>query len=224
MAAVAANFLPTVEALEPLFESATGDDLVIAAGSTGSLYAQIANGAPYDVFLAGDEERPARIVEAGLAIAGSAFTYAVGTLVLYSADPALVAGPEALQSDFHHLAIANPRTAPYGAAALEVLQSLGLTERLRGRIAHTQSVSGAYSAVVSGAAELGFVALSSVLAGASVAPGSHWEPPAELYRPLRQSAVLLRRAGDKPAAAAFMVFLRSPAAREIIAQHGYGIE
>ena len=236
--AVAANFLATLEQLEPEFERRTGHRLTLAAGSTGSLYAQIANGAPYDVFLAADEARPARAVDAGYAVADSKFVYAVGTLVLWSADPDRIRGPEALDGDFHHLAIANPRTAPYGAAAEEVLRALGRWQPLQGRIARTQSIAGAWSAVASGAADLGFVALSSVLqpnlegaarddaaGGPAIATeipgGSWWQPPQELYTPLRQSAVLLTRGADNSGAVAFLEFLRSEEARATIRRAGY---
>ncbi|WP_405225463.1 molybdate ABC transporter substrate-binding protein [Lentisalinibacter sediminis] len=218
--AVAANFLATLEQLEPEFEKQSGHELRLSAGSTGSLYAQIANGAPYDVFLAADEAQPARALEEGHAVPGSAFVYAVGTLVLWSADPDRIHGPEALEGEFHHLAVANPRTAPYGAAAQEVLTALGRWEPLAGRIARSQSVAGAWSAVASGAADLGFVALSSLVAVGAPA-GSYWEPPQALYSPLRQSAVLLSRGADNPAATAFLEFLRSDDARAVIRRAGY---
>ncbi|WP_405229651.1 molybdate ABC transporter substrate-binding protein [Lentisalinibacter sediminis] len=220
--AVAANFLATLQQLEPEFEQRSGHELRLAAGSTGSLYAQIANGAPYDVFLAADEARPARALEEGHAVPGSGFVYAVGTLILWSADPDRPVGPEALDGEFHHLAIANPRTAPYGAAAQEVLTAMGYWEALQGRIARAQSVAGAWSAVASGAADLGFVALSSVVADGAPA-GSHWEPPQALYTPLRQSAVLLTHGAGNPGAAAFLEFLRSDDARAAIRRAGYRI-
>ena len=218
--AVAANFLATLQQLEPEFEQRSGHELRLAAGSTGSLYAQIANGAPYDVFLAADEARPARAVEEGHAVRGSAFVYAVGTLVLWSADPDGPAGPEALCGEFHHLAIANPRTAPYGAAAQEVLTAMGRWEPLQDRIARTQSVAGAWSAVASGAADLGFVALSSVLTN-DAGKGRYWEPPQALYTPLRQTAVLLNRGADNPGATALLEFLLSDDARAVIRDAGY---
>jgi molybdate transport system substrate-binding protein len=237
--AVAANFLAILEQLEPDFERRTGHQLTLAAGSTGSLYAQIANGAPYDVFLAADEARPALAVEAGYAVADSEFVYAVGTLLLWSADPDRIRGPEALEGDFHHLAIANPRTAPYGAAAEEVLRALGRWEPLQGRIARTQSIAGTWSTVASRVADLGFVALSSVVlypgsegaadidaAGGPVIAtqipaGSWWQPPQELYAPLRQSAVLLTRGADNPGARAFLRFLAGDEARAAIRRAGY---
>jgi molybdate transport system substrate-binding protein len=222
--AVAANFLATLEQLEPAFERRSGHELILAAGSTGSLYAQIASGAPYDVFLAADESRPARAVAEGHAVPGTEFVYAVGTLVLWSADPRRVRGPEALDDNFHHLAIANPRTAPYGAAAREVLTALGRWQPLQGRIARAQSVAGAWSAVASGAADLGFVALSSLVVDAERAGrGSSWQPPQALYTPLRQSAVLLARGADNPGAAAFLQFLASAEARAVIRRAGYGV-
>lgn len=220
--AVAGNFLATAQQLEPEFERRTGHDLRLASGSTGSLYAQIANGAPYDVFLAADDARPARAVEEGHAVAGSSFVYAVGTLVLWSADPDGPPGPEALEREFHHLAIANPRTAPYGAAAQQVLTAMGRWESLQDRIARTQSVAGAWSAVASGAADLGFVALSSVLTN-DAREGRYWEPPQALYTPLHQTAVLLTRGADNPGAAAFLEFLRSADVRAVIRRAGYRI-
>jgi len=222
MVAVAGNFLATAQQLEPEFERRTGHDLRLAAGSTGSLYAQIASGAPYHVFLAADEARPARAVEQGHAVADSVFVYAVGTLILWIADPAGPPGPEALEGEFHHLAIANPRTAPYGAAAQEVLTAMERWEPLQGRIARTQSVAGAWSAVASGAADLGFVALSSVLTN-DAREGRYWEPPQALYTPLRQAAVLLTRGADNPGAAAFLEFIRSDDARAVIRRAGYRI-
>ncbi len=222
-AAVAANFLSTLETLEPMFEAETGHELLIAAGSTGSLYAQIANGAPYDVFLAADEARPARAIAEGLGVAGTDFVYAVGILVLYSSEPGRVPGPEALRGDFHHLAIANPRTAPYGAAAMQVLESLGLVETLRGRIAEAQSVSGAWAAVASGAADLGFVAMSS-LQPMGMHAGSYWRVPPSFYPPLRQSAVLLRHGESNAAATDLLGFLRTDGARQVIVRHGYRVE
>lgn len=225
--AVAANFAEAMDDLEPAFESATGHDLIVSTGSTGQIYAQIVNGAPYDIFLAADEERPALLEEQGTAVAGSRFTYAVGRLTLWSAGSQGIGEDGAAtlsRGDFRHLAIANPDLAPYGAAALETLAALGLREALKGKIVMGQNVGQAHALVSTGNAELGFVALSSVLALPSGSEGSRWDVPDELYAPIRQDAVLLTRAADNAAARAFLDWLQSDEARAIIAAHGYGLD
>lgn len=222
--AVAANFKEPIEALAPIFEAETGHRLEIVIGSTGQLYAQIANGAPFDVFLAADQNRPEKAVAEGFAVEGSRFTYAIGKLTLYSPDAELVKGPEALDGAFHALAIANPTTAPYGAAAQSVLEALGKWAPLQGRIAQAQNIGGAFASVRSGAAELGFVALSSVLSPNNAEKGSRWDPPQDLHAPLRQDAVLLTGAKDDPAAAALVDFLKTSKARELILRYGYDVE
>ena len=224
IAAVAANFFDTLSTLEPLFEAATRHELELVAGSTGQLYAQITHGAPFDVFFAADQERPARAVSDGLAVAGSRLTYAVGVLVLYSPDPARVTGPDSLRGEFRTLAMANPMTAPYGTAAREVLEGLELWSTLHGRVALAQDVGGAYAAVKSGAAELAFVARSSVLSENNSAPGSTWVPPTDSYAPIRQDVVLLKRAAENPGAQVLLDFVRTPEARELIRRRGYGVD
>lgn len=221
--AVAANFADALRQLEPRFEQASGHELRISSASTGILYAQILHGAPYDVFLAADRARPERLIEAGLAEASSAFVYARGRLVLWSARPDLVdSGPETLRSDaFEHLALANPRTAPYGAAAMQVLERLGLAQALAGRLVTGESVAQAWHFVVSGNAELGFVALSQPIAAGRLAGGSYWIVPAELYAPLEQMAVLLGRGAEKGAARAFIAFLGSDQGVATIEALGY---
>lgn len=222
--AVAANFRSTAETLREEFEAESGHALVIAAGSTGQLYAQIVNGAPYDGFLAADQARPERAETDGLAVAGSRFTYAIGRLALIAADPEAPVDPEALAKATGAVAIANPRTAPYGAAAKAALERLGLWPALEGRIAQAQNVGGAYAAVASGAAEFGFVALSYVIGPDGAPQRAYWTPPEVSAATLRQDAVLLARGGDNAAAIAFLDYLRGASARALIRAQGYDVE
>jgi molybdate transport system substrate-binding protein len=221
--AVAANFAPALKALQPAFERQSGHALRISSASTGILYAQIRHGAPFDVFLAADRERPERLIEGGLADAASAFIYARGRLVLWSPRPGLVDdGGEVLRTgDFEHLAIANPRTAPYGAAALQVLERLGLAKALSGRLVMGESVAQAWHFVVSENAELGFVALSQPVAAGRLDGGSYWLVPQELYAPVEQMAVLLGSGREKPAARALLQFLQSAPAIAQLEELGY---
>lgn len=218
--AVASNFRQAMEVLARDFEERTGHAVTLSAGSTGKHYAQIRNGAPFDVFLAADERRPRLLEEHGEAVAGSRFTYARGRLVLWSADPALVdaEGRVLDESGFRYIAIANPRLAPYGRAAREVLERRGLWERLAGRIALGENVAQAFQFVRSGNAALGFVARSQV---ASLDPGergSSWIVPGSLHEPIDQQAVLLR---DGEAARALLDYVRSAEGRSLIREHGY---
>ncbi len=219
--AVAANFLETATEIAERFEAVTDCTLVIASGSTGQLYAKIINGAPFDVFLAADQKRPALLVDRGYAQEGSRFTYAIGVLTLYAPDPARITGPDILDGPFAALSIANPNTAPYGAAAQQVLAHLSVADRLTGRVAQAQNVSGAFAAIKSGAADFGFVALSSVLSIRNDQPGSRWDPPQDLYDPIRQDAVLLTRGADNGAARAFLTFLGNPSSVGLIESRGY---
>lgn len=222
--AVAANFLGTLQVLAEDYRAQSGVRLLISAGSSGALYAQIVNGAPFDVFLSADSARPAALVEAGLAAPGSRFTYAIGVPVLWSARPGLVddAGAVLRGAGFRHLALADPRNAPYGAAAQQVLEHLGLWQRLgdERRLVRAQSIGQAYSQVASGAAPLGFVALAQVLAEDGSIAGSHWIPPSDWHAPIVQQAVALR-SGDQARSAAFLAWLRSPPAAAAIAAAGY---
>lgn len=225
--AVAANFAEVAERLEKDFEAASGHTLTLVVGSTGKLYAQIANGAPFDVFLSADQETPARLEKEGLAVAGSRFTYATGRLTLWSPEPGRVAsdGAATLRAGkFRQLAIANPELAPYGAAAKQTLEKLGLWERFKDRIVMGETIGQAHTFVASGSAELGFVALSSVLSLRNETRGSRWDVPANLYEPLQQDAVLLKRSAANPAARAFLDFLRSAKAKALIESYGYRIE
>ncbi len=218
--AVAANFTAPAEAIAKAFKEKTGTPVAVSAGSSGALFAQITQGAPFAVFLSADAARPQRLEEEGFAVAGSRFTYALGKLVLWSTDPDLVQGEQTIfrTSSFTHLAIANPETAPYGAAAMQVLAALGVTDAVTSRIVTGQSVAQAFAFVESGNAELGFVALSQ-LAGTD--EGSRWLVPETLYAPIRQDAVLLDGAND--AARAFLDFLKGAEARGIIGQFGYNL-
>ena len=221
-AAVASNFQRTMKALAPIFEARTGHRLVISHGATGRLYAQIMNGAPHEVFLAADTERPARLEKNGRAIPGTRFTYAVGRLMLCGSTPALrTRGLEVLKEGaFNRLAMANPRLAPYGRAAREVLDHFGLSETLRVRIVRGENIGQTFHFVRSGAADLGLVALSQVLALTEKERPACTPVPETLHSPILQQAVLLK---DAPAARAFLAFLRSPEARKIIQDHGYAL-
>ncbi|MXZ39301.1 MAG: molybdate ABC transporter substrate-binding protein [Holophagales bacterium] len=215
--AVAANAAEAVEALAADFEQRTGHRVTVTVGSTGKLYAQILHGAPFDVFLAADQERPRLLVEQGLAVEGSRLTYAVGRLVLWSPDAEVDAAHTLRAGSFRRLAIANPDLAPYGAAARDVLSELGLWESLRSKIVVGENVGQSFTMAASGNAELGFVALSSVLSQG----GSYWEVPPETYSPIRQDAVLLDRAGGNIAARAFHLFLGSATALATIESFGF---
>jgi molybdate transport system substrate-binding protein len=219
--AVAANFTAAMKEIGAAFEAATGHELVISYGSTGKIYAQIVNGAPFEVFLAADQARPQRLVEEGRA--SDRFTYAVGRLVLWSPDPDRVdAGGVVLRSgDFRRLAIANPVTAPYGAAAVQVLERLGLMQSLEPRLVRGDNIAQAYQFVATRNAELGFVAMAQVALEPS---GSRWPVPLELYDSIRQDAVLLEKGRDNPAARALLDYLAGPEAHAVIERFGYGVK
>ncbi len=222
--AVAANFTqPLKQHLKPQFETDSGHRLIISFGGTGHLYTQIKYGAPFDLFLAADMKRPEKLVSEGLA--GSLFTYAEGQLVLWSPDADIVDSNEKVLSTgkFKHLAIAHPKMAPYGAAAKQVLEKLGLWKRLQRQrqIVRGNNVSQAYQFTATGNAQLGFIALSQYQATPESLRGSHWLVPKNLYSPIRQGAVLLKRGQNNPAAKAFIAFLQSDSARQIIEKLGY---
>ena len=219
--AVATNFLEPAQEIAAKFEDTTDHKIVLSAGSTGQLFAKITNGAPFDAFLSADQIRPNQLVAQGLADEKSQFTYAIGILTLYSPDPDRAIGPVVLAQPIQALSIANPRTAPYGRAAEQVLRRLGSREILKARTAEAQNVSGAFAAVKSGAAALGFVALSSVLSKQNDQPGSRWDPPQDLYDPLYQDAILLARGRNNDAAIAFLAYLKSEEIVELITSFGY---
>jgi molybdate transport system substrate-binding protein len=222
--AVAANFAAPLTRIAEGFGAATGHVLKSSAGATGKFYTQIARGgAPFEVLLAADDETPKRLIDEGHAVAGSAFTFAIGQLVLWSAKPGVVdeRGAVLASGRFDKLAIANPKLAPYGLAAMQVLEVRGLTAALAPKLVTADSIAQAYQFVLTGNADIGFVALSQVAVPGKAPAGSMWRVPASLHAPIRQDAVLLRAGRDNPAAAALMAYLKSAPARDVIASYGY---
>ncbi len=223
--AVAANFIAPMENIAAEFAKDTEHRAVVSTGSTGKFYAQIKNGAPFDVFLAADDQTPAKLEREGDTVPGSRFTYAMGTLVLWSAKPGIVDDQGAVlkKGDFKHLALANPKLAPYGAAAVEVMNGMGVLETLQPRFVLGENLPQAYQFVVSGNAELGFLALSQIIKDGKMIDGSVWKIPADRHTPIRQDAVLLKRAKDNLAAAALVDYLKGDKARTIIQAFGYDL-
>lgn len=221
--AVAANFTVPMQKIAAAFENETGHKAVLSFGSTGKFYAQIRNGAPFQVLLAADNETPARLEKEGLAVAGTRFTYAIGKLALWSKQPGFVDNKgEVLRSGtFRHIAMADPKLAPYGAAAMETLGKLGLLQSLQSRIVQGESIAQAYQFVATGNAALGFVALSQIMSDGRVADGSAWVVPESLHAPIRQDAIVLAAGKDNPAAAALAAYLKSDGVRVIIRSFGY---
>lgn len=221
--AVAANFTAPIQAIAKDFEQDTGHTLVAAFGSTGQFYTQIKNGAPFEVFLAADDTTPARLEQEGDTVKGSRFTYAVGTLALWSAKDGYVdAKGDILKADtWQHLSIANPKTAPYGLAATQVLEKLGLTAATQSRRVEGQSITQAWQFVSTGNAEIGFVALSQIYKDGKISSGSAWQVPAELHDPIRQDAVILNKGKDNAAATALIDYLKGPRAAAVIKSFGY---
>ncbi|MFZ2099898.1 MAG: molybdate ABC transporter substrate-binding protein [Oricola sp.] len=220
--AVAANFTDAANEIAAAFKAETGHEAVLSFGSTGQLYTQITQDAPFEVLLSADDIRPAKAVEDGLGVAGSTFTYAIGRIVLWSADAGLVKGEETLKAGgFDKIALANPETAPYGAAAVEAMKALGVHDALAAKIVQGNNIAQTFQFVETGNAELGFVAASQI---AGTDAGSRWEVPADLYTPIRQDAVLLKKGEGNEAATAFLDFLKSPAAAAVIGKYGYGVE
>jgi molybdate transport system substrate-binding protein len=224
--AVAANFTAPVQAIAADFEKDTGNKVVASFGATGQFYAQIKNGAPFEVFLAADDTTPAKLEAEGQTVAGSRFTYAIGALALWSATQGYVdANGEVLKrNEFKHLAIANPKTAPYGLAATQVLDKLGLTQAVAPKIVEGQNISQAQQFVATGNAELGFVALSQIYKNGKLTQGSAWIVPESLHDPIRQDAVILAKGADNPAARAFIDYLKGPKAAEVIKSFGYKLD
>jgi molybdate transport system substrate-binding protein len=220
--AVAANFTAPAKDIAAAFSAKTGDHAILSFGSSGQFYTQISHGAPYEVFLSADADRPKRAEQDGLAVPGTRFSYAIGRLVLWSATPGLVddKGLVLARGGFAKLAIADPATAPYGLAAVQTLTKLGLYQQLQPKIVTGTSITQAYDFVRTGAAEVGFVALSQVISDTS---GSRWVAPESDHDPIDQEAVLLKTGDANPAARAFLTFLKGPEAREIIKRYGYGV-
>ncbi|MEW6118909.1 MAG: molybdate ABC transporter substrate-binding protein [Pseudomonadota bacterium] len=221
--AVAANFTAPMQKIAADFEQATGHRARLAFGATGKFYAQIKNGAPFEVLLAADDDTPARLEKEGLAVAGSRFTYSIGQLALWSARPGYVDGKgEVLkQGAFDHLALANPRLAPYGGAAVETMNKLGVLSALQPKFVQGENIAQTFQFVSTGNAELGFVALSQVVEDGKLKRGSAWVVPAGLHAPIRQDAVILVRGKANPAALALMKYLKEDRARAIIRAYGY---
>ena len=223
--AVASNFAAPMQRIVAAFEKDTGHKTALSLGATGKFYAQVRNGAPFAVLLAADDETPARMQKEGLAVTGSAFTYAIGQLVLWSADSSVVDAQGAvLNAPLNgKLALADPKLAPYGAAALQVLQQRGLADKLRPHFVLGENIAQTFQFVKTGNASMGFVALSQVMQDGKVTSGSAWLVPAALHEPIRQDAVLLRQGADNPAAKALLQYLRTDAARAVIRAYGYSV-
>lgn len=223
--AVAANFAAPWQQVAAGFERATGHKVVAVFGSTGKFATQIRHAAPFEVFLAADDETPRALEAEGHAVPGRRFTYAVGKLVLYSARPGFVdAQGEVLKKGaFERLSLAHPKLAPYGVAAMQTLRALGLHDALAPKLVQGDNITQAFQFVSSGNAELGFVALSQVAAPDRPAPGSWWVVPESLYLPIRQDAALLKPGEGRPAALALLQYLRSEAAQAVIRAYGYGL-
>jgi molybdate transport system substrate-binding protein len=222
--AVAANFAGPLAKIGEGFTAATGHTLKVTSGSTGKFYSQIVAGAPFDVLIAADDETPKKLISDNLAVAGSHFTYAIGRLVLWSAQPGLVddQGAVLASGKFTHLAIANPKLAPYGRAGAEVLKARGLTDAVAPKLVTAESIAQAYQFVATGNAELGFVAMSQVAVPGKPVTGSYWRVPPSLYDEIRQDAVLLKFGEKNAAAAALMRYLKGAAAKTVIQSYGYG--
>ncbi|MGE8322676.1 MAG: molybdate ABC transporter substrate-binding protein [Pseudomonas sp.] len=221
--AVAANFTAPIQAIAKDFEKDTGHTLVAAYGATGQFYAQIKNGAPFEVLLAADDSTPAKLEQEKAIVPGSRFTYAIGTLALWSAKPGYVdAEGEVLKKNhYQHLSIANPKTAPYGLAATQVLGALKLTDATKAKLVEGQNITQAFQFVSTGNAELGFVALSQIYKDGKVERGSAWIVPSSLHEPIRQDAVILEKGKDNPAAKALVDYLKGPKAAAVIKAYGY---
>jgi molybdate transport system substrate-binding protein len=223
--AVAANFAAPMKDLAARFEQQTGHKVRSTVGATGKFYAQIHNGAPFEILLAADDDTPARLEKEGAGVAGSRFTYAIGKLVLWSARSGVVDENGAVlnKPGFAHLSIANPKLAPYGAAAVEAMKKLNVYGFIEAKLVVGESIAQAHQFVASGAAPLGFVAMSQVFEGGKLKSGSAWVVPDTLYGPIRQDAIALDKGRGKPAVDAFLNYLKSDAAKVIIRSYGYAL-
>ncbi|HEY6772431.1 MAG TPA: molybdate ABC transporter substrate-binding protein [Oxalicibacterium sp.] len=223
--AVAANFTAPMKAIAANFEKATGHKVVLSFGSTGKFYTQIRNGAPFDVFLAADDTTPQKLDKESGTVAGSRFTYAIGKLILWSAKPDVVdaKGDVLKKNTFTHIALASPKLAPYGQAAVETMNKLGVYDTLQPKFVQGESIAQTFAFVSTGNAELGFVALSQVFEDGKLKSGSGWIVPANLHQPIRQDAVILTRGKDNKAAADLAAYLKSEPAKAVIRSFGYGL-
>lgn len=225
LVAVAANFSQPMAEIAEAFEKATGHSAKLSFGSSGKFIAQFESGAPFEVFLSADNEKPLKLEQAGWTVPGSRFTYAIGKLVLWSAKEGLVddQGQILDKGGFKHLALADPKLAPYGAAAIEVMKNKEVLEKLQPLFVQGENIAQTHQFVSTGNAELGFVALSQVIENGKIASGSGWVVPDHLHSPILQDAVLLKTGAENPAAPALLQFLKSPEALAIISKYGYGI-
>jgi len=221
--AVAANFTGPMERIGPEFEKATGHKLSVSYGTVGKFYSQIKNGAPFEVLVSADDETPTRLEKDGLAIPESRFTYAIGKLVLWSAKPGFVddKGDVLKRGEFQHIAVANPKLAVYGAAAVEAMKKTGVYDRVEPRFVLGENITQAYQFTTTGNAELGFVALSQIYKDGQYVTGSYWMVPTNLYPQIRQDAILLAKGRGNPAADALLTYLKSEPARKVIKSYGY---
>jgi len=225
LVAVAANFIPPFREIVIEFEKTTGHNVQVAGGSSGNFYSQIKNGAPFDVFFSADMERPKLLEDERLGVKDTRFTYAIGRLVLWSSNADLIKGEETLRSKkFKRLAIANPKTAPYGVAAIQVMKKLELWESLQPQIVMGESLGHTMGFIESGNAQLGFVALSQIMDPKIKGQGSRWDVPTDLHEPIKQDVILLAKGKDNPAAKALLEFMGSPQARKIIEHYGYELK
>ncbi|MAD47062.1 MAG: molybdate ABC transporter substrate-binding protein [Oceanospirillaceae bacterium] len=221
MVAVAANFTAPMKEIAAQFEQATGHKATLAFGSSGKFLAQIQNGAPFDVFLSADQAKPIRLEDAGTAVTGSRFTYAQGGLALWSAEDGQAPKQRLEAGSFKKLALANPRLAPYGEAAVQTLQHMHLEAETKSRWVMGENISQTWQFAATGNAQLGFVAMSQIMADGQVKSGSAWIIPSDYYQPIRQDAVLLKKGQGNPAADALLKYLQTDAVATLIARYGY---
>jgi molybdate transport system substrate-binding protein len=220
--AVAANFTEPAKEIAAMFKQKTGDEAILSFGASGNFFTQIAHDAPFQVFLSADAERPKAATQGGYAVSGTEFTYAIGKLVLWSKVVDVTNGEQALKAgQFSKLSIANPVSAPYGAAAIATMQALGVYDALKSKIVQGASIAQAFQFVDTRNAEVGFVALSELY---GVTDGTRWVVPQNLYAPIRQDAVLLKKGENDAASKAFLEFLKGTEARAVIEKFGYGLD
>jgi molybdate transport system substrate-binding protein len=220
--AVAANFAEPAREISAMFKEKTGHEAILITGASGAFYTQITHGAPFEVFLSADEERPRLAVENGFAVPDSRFTYAIGKLVLWSKVIDVTKGEDALKAaNFTRISIANPTAAPYGAAAVETMKALGVWDALQPKLVQGSSIAQAFQFVDTRNAELGFVALAQLY---GITDGTRWLVPETLHTPIKQDAVLLKTGADSEASKAFLAFLKGPEARAVIERFGYALE
>lgn len=224
--AVAGNFFKPIKVLAAQFEAQSGHKVELAVGATGKLYAQISNGAPFELFFAADQRRPSKLIAQQLAVKSSQFTYAQGQLVLWSKNPDVIdaQGKRLSAPEMKRLAIANPKAAPYGEQAVNALKKLGLYQQLQGKLVQGQNIGQTYQYVSSGSVEQGIIAMSQVTVNGQISDGSAWIIPSELYDPIKQDAVLLNKGASNPVAKAFLDYIKSPAAVQIIRSFGYQVD